>query len=239
MTILHAGYIRILSLEDEPVVSDRIKRLCEEILGDRIALYMTCDTVDDALKEAASGAYDLFLLDLNLHGEDGFALLRDSASYAAQTIIISAYKDRASEAFDFGVTDFVAKPFDQQRLELALQRYDGVTKREKYPRYLSFLSLGKAHVVPLEEVKYIAGADKYSEVHMIDGSERLHSKSLHQFEQLLPDGFDRIHKSYIVCANQIERLENMEGSRYFVILKTGEKLPVGRTRYKSLKEKYL
>lgn len=228
-----------MSLEDETVISDRIKRLCEEILGDRIAIYVTCETVDDALKEAASGSYDLFLLDLNLQGEDGFALLRDSTSYAAQTIVISAYKDRASEAFDYGVTDFVAKPFDKQRLELALERFDGAKKRKKHPRYLSFLSLGKAHVVSLEEVKYIAGADKYSEVHLNDGTERLHNKSLNQFEQLLPDSFNRIHKSYIVCTNQIERLENMEGSRYFVVLKTGEKLPVGRTRYKSLKAAYL
>ena len=74
---------------------------------------------------------------------------------------------------------------------------------------------------------------------MNDGTQKFHNKSFNQFSQLLPDSFKRIHKSYIVCTNQIERLENMEGSRYFVILKTGEKLPVGRTRYKSLKAAYL
>ena len=237
--INHKSHIKILSLEDEPVIADRIKRFCEEILGDRISSYTKCDSVDDALGEAASGGYDLFLLDLNLHGEDGFEILRTCASYAAHTIIISAYKDKAIDAFGYGVIDFVAKPFDKDRLHLALDRFSGKRMQEHYPRFLSFRSAGKAFVASLDQVIFIAGADKYSEVRLNDGSDRLHDKSLNSFGQILPDSFERIHKSYIVRLDQIERFETHEGSRYFVVLKTGDRLPVGRTRYKSLKERYL
>ncbi|MEO1243337.1 MAG: LytTR family DNA-binding domain-containing protein [Pseudomonadota bacterium] len=231
--------IRILSLEDEPVIADRIERFCREILGERISSYTVCGAVDDALCEAASGGYDLFLLDLNLHGDDGFEILRNYASYAAQTIIISAYKDKAVDAFDFGVVDFVAKPFDKGRLQLALDRFSGAATQAHYPRFLSFRSAGKAFVASLDQVIYIAGADKYSEVRLSDGSDKLHDKSLNMFEQILPDTFERIHKSYIVRLDQIEQFETQEGSRYFVVLKTGDRLPVGRTRYKSLKERYV
>ena len=236
---IRSDQLSILSLEDEPVIADRIARLCSEILGDRIALYHNCATVGEALQEADRGIYDIFLLDLNLHGEDGFGLLQQSASFAAQTIVISAYKDRAAEAFDFGVTDFVSKPFDKERLEQALDRFDNWPRPDQHPKFLAFRSPGKTHVVAISEVIYIAGADQYSEVHLSNGTSRLHDKSLGQFEQLLPDGYERIHKSYIVHLDQIDRLEMKEGSRYFAMLKTGERLPVGRTRYNTLKQRYL
>ncbi|TNE29001.1 MAG: response regulator transcription factor [Alphaproteobacteria bacterium] len=231
--------IRILSLEDEPVIADRIRRLCAEFLGDRIKIHSNCDTVNEALRQAATGSYDLFLLDLNLHGEDGFELLRRSTSYSAQVIVISAYKDRALEAFDFGVTDFVAKPFAAERLKLALDRFDGKARRDRAPSFLTFRSPGQTQVVDLGSVVFIAGADQYSEVHLADGNQKLHDKSLGQFERLLPDNYLRIHKSYIVRLDLIDCLEINEGSRYFVVLKTGQKLPVGRTRYSILREKYV
>jgi two-component system, LytTR family, response regulator len=236
---IQAAPLRILSLEDEPIVADRIERICRKILGDQIGNYTKCETVGVALQEASSGSYDLFLLDLNLHGSDGFELLKIYASYAAQTIVISAYNDRAVEAFDYGVIDFVAKPFDEERLKQALDRFEDRTKPEHGPKYLSFRTAGRAFVASLEQVVFIMGADKYSEVRLNDGSTRLHDKSLNQFEAILPGSFERIHKSYIVRLDAIERFETQPGSRYFVILKSGDRLPVGRTRYKSLREKYL
>lgn len=236
---MQVGPIRIISLEDEPIIADRIKRFCVEILGDRIKEYKTFDDVKSAMTELIDGKCDLFLLDLNLHGEDGFEILQKCASVAAQTIIISAYKDKAIEAFDYGVVDFIAKPFDQQRFRLALNRFDGHSERKHYPRFLSFRTPGKMSVAQLDEVIFISGADKYSEVHLANGSEKLHDKSLSQFEQMLPRTFERIHKSHIVCLDQIDSFETLEGSRYFVILKTGDRLPVGRTRYKALKNRYL
>lgn len=231
--------ISIISLEDEPIIADRIKRFCVEILGDRIENYAAFDNVESALAEVINGKYDLFLLDLNLHGEDGFEILKTCASVAAQTIIISAYKDKAIEAFDYGVIDFVAKPFDRERIRLALDRFDGRSERKHFPKFLSFRTPGKMTVALLDEVIFISGADKYSEVHLRDGAQKLHDKSLSQFEQMLPKAFERIHKSHIVRVDQIERFESLEGSRYSVVLKTGDRLPVGRTRYKALKEGYL
>lgn len=228
---INTSALRILTLEDEPIIASRIERLCHEILGQRVKMLTLCETKAEAIKAFNDDAYDLLLLDLNLNGEDGFDILRLAAAAPSQTIVISAYKDRASEAFDFGVIDFVAKPFDKERLSLALRRFDAGSPREQHLRYISFRRAGRADIAALSDVLFFAGADKYSEVHLRDGAIKLHDKSLSQFEKILPPAFRRIHKSYIVRLSEIDRLETEKGSRYFAVLSSGERLPVGRTRF--------
>jgi len=81
------------------------------------------------------------------------------------------------------------------------------------------------------------GAGSYSALHLNDGSTELHDKSLDKLHALLPPVFERIHKSYIVKMSAVTGLLIHEGSRYAVTLRNGLTLPVGRTRYKQIKEK--
>ncbi|WP_230038371.1 LytTR family DNA-binding domain-containing protein [Chryseobacterium sp. Bi04] len=66
-----------------------------------------------------------------------------------------------------------------------------------------------------------------------------HDKSLELLHQLLPDQFERIHKSYLVNFLQVDKVLVNIGTRYSVLLKTGEVLPVGRSKYKELKNKMI
>ena len=66
---------------------------------------------------------DLLLLDLNLHGKSGFLALENAVAGSFQTIIVSAYADQAITAYEYGVLDFVNKPFSRARLEKALNRF--------------------------------------------------------------------------------------------------------------------
>jgi DNA-binding LytR/AlgR family response regulator len=53
----------------------------------------------------------------------------------------------------------------------------------------------------------------------------------------LPPEFERIHKSYLVPLRAVRALHASEGSHYEAELKNGVTLPVGRSRYKELREK--
>ena len=59
---------------------------------------------------------DLLLLDLNLDGGNGFDILKYTVSQSFHTIIISAYTDQAITAFQYGVLDFIPKPFRDEEL---------------------------------------------------------------------------------------------------------------------------
>jgi DNA-binding LytR/AlgR family response regulator len=176
-------------------------------------------------------------LDLNLNGENGFDVLQETASGSFHTIIISANKNEALKAFEFGVLDFVPKPFNKERIEIAFNRI--VKKEEVGTENLQFLAVkkrGGIQLVSINDVLFIKGAGVYTELFLVNGQKELHDKSLEKLSQLLPKSFKRIHKSYLVKTTVIKEIIVKTGSQYAVELQNGEILPVGRTKYKTLKE---
>lgn len=222
--------LSILIVEDEPVLARRVERLTRDCLGDRVASVQIVDAVEPGIAILQSQPVDLLLLDLNLRGEDGFHILETVSSFAAQTIIVSAYAERAARAFDYGVIDFVTKPFEAERLELALQRFTGMrAPRAERARVLSFRTGRRLTLVQLDEVSLIRGADKYSEVVLESGETRLHDKPLGQLAALLPEEFMRVHKSCIARIDRMVELVSSPGNRHEIIMRNGERAPVSRS----------
>ncbi|WP_163998880.1 LytR/AlgR family response regulator transcription factor [Pyxidicoccus caerfyrddinensis] len=225
--------MKVLIVEDEPLAARRLERLCRELLGQDLPPPLVCASLADAREVLAGRTVDLVLLDLNLAGEDGFRLLEEVAAGSFHTVVVSANTDQALRAFELGVLDFVAKPYTRERLEKALARVGG---RGAGPlRTLAVRKGGGIVLVPLESVAYIQGAGDYAELVLRDGRTELSEKSLDRLEALLPTDFVRIHRSYLVPLQDVARLWTQEGSRTDVELRSGTRLPVGRSRVKALK----
>ncbi len=229
--------MRILVVEDEAVVARRIEQFCRRILGDRLELLRIAETFDAAQASLAESPIDVLLLDLNLGGQNGMALLESNVAGSFHTIIVSANTDRALLAFERGVIDFVAKPFTEQRLEEALRRVSEPGGRSPHAaRFLAVRKHGRIDLVPIDDVLYVQGADDCSELVLGDGRRELHDKTLEKLQALLPPVFERIHRSYLVRLSAVKALHVHEGSRYEAELKNGVVLPVGRTRYKEIRD---
>lgn len=104
-------------------------------------------------------------------------------------------------------------------------------------KFLAVRKLGKVELVPIDRVWYVEGAGAYAELVLDDGRRELHDKTLEKLHALLPPGFERIHKSYIVRWSAVKTLHAQEGSHYEAELRDGRRLPIGRQRYKELREK--
>lgn len=225
-------------MEDEPLLAGRLQRFCTEILGDRLESVRIANVLGEASARLDEAPIDLLLLDLNLHGRDGMELLASTVAGSFHTIIVSANTDQALRAFEYGVIDFVPKPFTRERFAQALAR---VTEREGRAacaaKFLAVRKYGKVTLVPIDRVLYVAGAGAYAELVLEDGSRELHDKTLEKLHALLPPVFERIHKSYLVRMNAVVALHAHEGSHYEAELKNGTRLPIGRKRYKELREK--
>ena len=231
--------MKILIIEDEARIAKRIERMTRDFFDKDVQILLS-DSVENGLHTIDQNAIDLLLLDLNLNGEDGFDVLQNVVARSFQTIIISAYTDKAITAFNYGVLDFVGKPFDENRLLQAFKRF---TSPEKQPNGdLQFLAVKKGKtikLVPIKEIRYIKGAGIYTELYLSGGRIELHDKSLESLEKLLPLTFERIHKSYILCWNEADKIVVEAGGRYNMLLKNGELLPVGRSKYKEIKHKLI
>jgi two-component system, LytTR family, response regulator len=92
-------------------------------------------------------------------------------------------------------------------------------------------------LVAVDDLLYVQGAGNYSELVLADGKRELHDKTLERLAAVLPPDFERIHKSYLVRLSAVKALHAHEGSHYEAELKNGVRLPIGRTRYKELREK--
>jgi len=232
--------MNILIVEDEARIAKRLERMTQDILGDRLQSFTLIGTLDEAMEHLKVNTPDVVLLDLNLNGESGFDLLKLVVSGSFHTIIVSAYKEKAIAAFEYGVLDFVPKPFNQERLEQAFNRAIGKEKTAINPvRFLAVKKRNRIQIIPIEHVLYIKGAGSYTELYLTDGSKELHDKSLEKLAQLLANSFERIHRSYMVKASEVKEITVKTGSKYTAVLKNGVQIPVGRTKYKDLKAKWV
>lgn len=234
--------MNILIIEDEKVIANRLLRMTKAYFGTTLQEINHCDSVSAGLAFIDQHEIDLLLLDLNLNGEDGFDVLKNVLSQSFHTIIVSAYKEKAIEAFECGVLDFVPKPFNEKRLHQALSRTIHDTSAASTIGTIKFLSIikrGSQHLLDLDRLQYIKGARVYTEIYLKDGTKEIHNKSLDALVQLLPPHYERIHKSYIVDVHEVVNLNAESGGKYTAILKSGDQLPVSRAKYKPLKAKYL
>jgi DNA-binding NtrC family response regulator len=120
----------ILVVDDERAIGIAIQRL----LSRRGYEVETALSGEDAVEKLASGSYQLVITDLNLKGITGMEVLRAAKEQSPDSavIMITAYGSEkiAVEAMKAGATDYLPKPFDNDELELVVERVlEGVTLR--------------------------------------------------------------------------------------------------------------
>lgn len=236
--------MHVLIVEDEPMIAQRLQRQISQILADKLNKLKHFDNLDDAQEYIVEQTIDLLFLDLNLHGANGFDLLKSVTAASFHTIIVSANADEAIKAFEYGVLDFVAKPFTKARLEQAINRVLDTHMRQDYGiRYLSVKQAGQIRLIEISQISHIIAAGHYSEC-VFNGESCLHDKSIQKLLALLPPNFEQIHRSYLVNMNNVSGLSSEPGSKYNLILMSGpldrsngQQLPVGRRHIARIKAK--
>lgn len=229
--------MRILIVEDERPTAEDIQLLVRQILKKEITSIHIETTLDNALAYLKEKRIDVLLLDLNLNAKDGFQILKQVVSKSFHTIIISANINRAVEAFEYGVLDFIPKPYSTERIKAAFQRLKSSHALDGHAiKYLSVKKGFAVQVIPTESVRYFKSANIYVELHLKDKQKVIYDKPIKLLGHLLPANYFRIHKSFIVDIDTIETIQMLGGGRYRAVLKSGDHLPVSRQKIKELKK---
>jgi len=227
--------MNIVIVEDETVVALRLIKLIKKALAEQLVSIEHFETIDSAEDYIDEHSIDLLFLDLNLNGQDGFSILKNYLAKSFQTIIVSANTDRAIEAFEYGVLDFIGKPFNLSRLQKALG-YFANKNDHKQCMYLSVKKYGKIELLETQNIEYIKTEGNYSQLNLKDNVKELHDKSLEQLLLILPNYFQRVHKSYIVNMQCLAELKKYPGTRYELRLNSGLIVPLGRTHYSRIRD---
>ena len=189
--------MNVLILEDEKSSALRLKKLILRYPKSSEFNLFFAETIVEAKKYFSTETFELLFLDLQLKNEDGFSLLQNLVSESFLTIVVSAYSERAMEAFDNGVFDFIPKPIFEERLFKSLDRFHSNRRHYTKTKRLFIKSRNKLEAIPLKNVIFMQPAERYTEIILLQGIKKLHNLSLDKIIKILPANFQRVHRFYI------------------------------------------
>ena len=245
-TVLGGAFLRVLAVDDEPPALDELAYL---LRGDpRVATVATAGDVSDALRVLRDNDIDAVFLDIRMPGLDGMELARVLRRFARppEVVFVTAYDDRAAEAFDLGVADYVRKPVQAERIGESLRRVLanrlvpshpaglGARERDEDPTIPVELA-GTTRMMPRSAVRWVEAQGDYARLHTSSGSHLVRIPLATLAEQWADAGFARIHRSYLVALHLITELRLT--SNGYVVVVDGKELPVARRHTRELKDR--
>jgi two-component system LytT family response regulator len=243
--------IRIAIIDDEAPAREIIKHYLKEV--DSIEVIAECADGFSGLKTISVMKPDLVFLDIQMPRLTGIELI-EVLTEKPEIIFTTAYDQFALRAFELNAVDYLMKPFPKRRfLDAVKKAIDKIrsgkgnkepasqllTKKPETSSPVNRVVVRKGNsinIIPVEQIKYVEAQDDYVMLYHSSGK-ALKQQTMKFYEENLPKtDFVRIHRSYIVKIEEINRIEPYTKDNHVAILHSGEKLPVSRAGYKHLKE---
>jgi two-component system, LytTR family, response regulator len=232
--------ITTVIVDDEPLARSNLSILLRR--DPAIEIISECGTAMDALAIIRTAKPDVVFLDVQMPEHDGFDVLELLGKDLPPAIVfVTAYDQYALRAFEAGALDYLLKPFDDARFDLALDRakqriVGGKDLSRKLDR-LAIKSPGQISFLRISEIDWIEAADYYACLHVGSRAHMLR-RSIAELEQDLdPAIFCRIHRSTIVNLNRVRGLELNEDGSNELLLNDGTRLRLSRSYRKQLEER--
>lgn len=175
---------------------------------------------------------DLLFLDIEMPVQSGFDLL-DGLKTRPQIIFVSSKSDYALKAFDYAAVDYLHKPINKDRFNLAVHKaMDASQRKKELPEddgeFIFIKSNLKNFKIFISKIKWIEAFGDYIKLNTEDETHLVLS-TMKSFENELPaDKFLRVHKSFIINIDKVDRFN----SKFAEIGNT--KIPLSRNKKEDL-----
>jgi DNA-binding LytR/AlgR family response regulator len=169
----------------------------------------------DALPLLQTERIDIAFVDVQMPNLTGLQFLK-LLDKATQVVLCTAYTEYAVDGFEHNVADYLLKPISFERFLRAIQKIDSKTTEiapglapEKDGEYLFIKAeaKGKFTKINLNDICYIEALGNYQRIQLTDSQIVCPLKMKTIEEQLMPFGFLRVHKSYVVPFKKINQIE--------------------------------
>jgi two-component system LytT family response regulator len=245
-----AAPVRVLIVDDEVAARARIRRVLERMPD--LAVVGECATGPEAVAAVPALRPDLLLLDMQMPGLTGLGVVKALGAGAVPLVIfVTAFEEYAVRAFEACALDYILKPFEDDRLVLAVERAKGQLRQRQPgapddPRmraFVDYLARGAGGppdviavkvglrfvVVRVDEIDWIAADGNESVLHLGERTV-LVGQTLRDLERHVLDAqrFVRIHRSTLVNVARIAAIEPVGGDELWVVLADGTRLACSR-----------
>lgn len=230
--------LRALVVDDEaPARADLAYLLRED---PRVGSVRAVGSAGEALRLLADEPIDVLFCDIKMPGLDGVELARVVSRFTErpQIVFVTAYDDRAVDAFDLQAVDYLVKPVRAERLSEAVRRVAcaGPGEATGEPDESIAVELGGVtRFVRRSQIRFVEAQGDYARLHT-DGESHLLRTTLAELEQRWSAvGFVRIHRSTLVALTHVDEVRVNDG-RYAVRVGDVE-LPVSRRHTRELRDR--
>lgn len=246
-----------LVADDEELARDELCFLLGQLEGIEVVAEATNGM--EALDEIARHDPDVAFLDVQMPGLTGFEVARQvmESGTGPSVIFVTAYDQRAIEAFEVNAVDYVLKPVDSSRLETAVARarkrrsesqpFQGQLDRlvrmmegQKDRRDQVAVKVnGRFVLVRAEEIIHASLVEDSINIVTNQVSGTSNDRTLEELHARLdPEVFWRVHRSHLVNINKVKEIVPWF-SRNYILRMTDPKateVPVSRSQTRRLRE---
>src|SRR6266498_518433 len=245
--------IKAIIIDDEPYCCEILAAMLEECCSD-VKVIAICNNGVDGLASIRRLSPDLVFLDVEMPKMNGFAMLEQLSSVNFHLIFTTSYDQYALKAFRFSAIDYLLKPIDREELQKAVQK---VIQRSQapLPQQLEIL-MQKIHqptssinkialptmdglqMIPVDSIISCESDDNYTVFLLKNKKKIVVSSTLKEIEEILEDyHLVRVHRSYLVNLNEIEKYQKGEGG--YLVMSDGSTIDVSRSKKEVLLKKLL
>jgi DNA-binding LytR/AlgR family response regulator len=219
--------IKVVVIEDEQPAIEILRNYLNDVKGWEIVGEF--DNPLDALPFISKNRVDAMFLDIHLPTLSGIDFLR-TLSNPPLTIITSAYREHAIEAFELVAFDYLLKPFSLGRFLMTINRANeelsrqiGKDANEKAHTEYVYLNVDRKRTrMRLADIYYIESQREYIHIVMKNATYRV-KQGLTLTLDMLTSDFLRIHRSYVINVSHVNAYSST------VIDVSIAELPVGET----------
>lgn len=222
-------HLKCLIVDDEPPAIRLLEKYIEKVP------FLECASTSTSSLEALAiiekSDIDLVFLDIQMPDLTGIQLSK-LIDGKTKIIFTTAYPQFAIESYELNAVDYLLKPFDFERFYQAILKVKDGNKVSTVKPDEAFIFIktdGKNNFekVYIKDICYIEGLKNYVAIHLIN-KQIITYNTLKHIEAYLPsDAFVKIHKSFIIALQHIDKTDSLS-----VQIKD-KYLPIGDT-YKQL-----
>ncbi len=208
-------------VDDDPVCIRTLQCLIKK--RNDICVTGTFTNSVDALKYLENNPVELVFLDVEMPDLSGIELIK-SLDQRPSIIITSGSKEFACDAYDLDVQDYILKPLSFERLNRSINKMKRKTLPAKENTGNIFIKINNQVLkISKSDIFYIEADGDYVIIYTSNNKYIL-NLTMRVIEEILQDGnFARIHRSFIVAVDKIEKIvDNKVSIR-------SEKLPIGNS----------
>ena len=222
-------------------LKEKLAKHCPEV-----NILATCDNTSQCIEKIDSLKPDLIFLDIEMPIMNEFVMLQQLTFKNFELIFTTAYDHYAIKAIRFSALDYLLKPIEIEELKAAVKKAEEKRNRSvpnpQLELLLEHLKLKKhsfrriaipttegLQFIKVDDIIYMEASINYTKFFLTHDQKYTVSKTLKEFEEMLPDDiFLRIHNSYLINKNCVEKYIRGDGGQ--VVLSNGTTLDVSKRK---------